>query len=256
MTLSAQDIEAFVEDGYVAVPDAFPADLAARCRDMLWQAMGLDPDRPESWTKPVIRLDRFAGPFTEAGNTPRLHQAFDQLVGEGRWVPPGSLGTFPIRFPSDENPGDVGWHIDISFGTEGTDYMHWRANVTSRDRALLMLFLFSDVGADDAPTLIRAGSHFDIAKRLEPAGDEGLTLGELITDGIWQTRQRPERSAIGSAGTVYLCHPFLVHSAQKNRGTSPKFMAQPPLIPSQPLSLDRADGAYSPVEIAIRAALA
>jgi hypothetical protein len=32
-------------------------------------------------------------------------------------------------------------------------------------------------------------------------------------------------------------------------------MAQPPLLPAQPLSLRREDGAYSPVERAILAAL-
>jgi hypothetical protein len=36
-------------------------------------------------------------------------------------------------------------------------------NVTSRGRALLMLFLFSDVGELDAPTRIRSGSHLDVA---------------------------------------------------------------------------------------------
>ena len=37
--------------------------------------------------------------------------------------------------------------------------------------------------------------------------------------------------AIGPAGTVYLCHPFLVHAAQPHRGSQPRFMAQPPLLP-------------------------
>src|SRR5690606_28837951 len=32
------------------------------------------------------------------------------------------------------------------------DFLEWRANVTSKGRALLMLFLFSDVGDRDAPT--------------------------------------------------------------------------------------------------------
>jgi len=32
-------------------------------------------------------------------------------------------------------------------------------------------------------------------------------------------------------------------------------MAQPPLYPAEPLSLDRADGNYSPVELAIRRGL-
>jgi len=35
----------------------------------------------------------------------------------------------------------------------------------------------------------------------------------------------------------------------------PRFMAQPGLAPCEPLRLERQDGAYSPVEIAIRGAL-
>ena len=54
---------------------------------------------------------------------------------------------------------------------------------------------------------------------------------------------------------MYLCHPFLVHAAQKHRGTRPRFMAQPPLDPAEPFRLHRDDGDYSPVEIAIRQAL-
>jgi len=61
--------------------------------------------------------------------------------------------------------------------------------------------------------------------------------------------------ATGEGGTVYLCHPFLIHAAQKHRGKNPRFMSQPPLLPAVPLSLERADGQYSPVEIAIREAL-
>ena len=58
-----------------------------------------------------------------------------------------------------------------------------------------------------------------------------------------------------AGGTVYLCHPFLAHAAQPHRGTNPRFMAQPPLYPAAPFELDRPDGDYSPVEIAIRSAL-
>jgi hypothetical protein len=39
-------------------------------------------------------------------------------------------------------------------------------------------------------------------------------------------------------------------------GTQPRFMAQPPLYPAEPFYLNRANGAYSPVEQAIRQALA
>jgi hypothetical protein len=185
-----------------------------------------------------------------------LHGAYDQLTGPGRWLPPAALGTFPVRFPSPDDPGDAGWHVDVSFGTDNPDFMEWRANLQSRGRLLLMLFLFSEVGPDDAPTRIRAGSHIDIARRLVPAGDAGLTLRELASSGFAESAERPQVLATGGPGTVYLCHPFIVHAAQPHRGTRPRFMAQPPLLPAAPLALDRADGAYSPVEIATRSALA
>lgn len=127
--------------------------------------------------------------------------------------------------------------------------------MTSRGRALLLLFLFSDVGPDDAPTRIRAGAHLDVARMLAPAGEEGLTLRELAANGFAETAGRREVLATGDAGTVYVCHPFLVHAAQPHRGTRPRFLAQPPLLPAAPLSLARADGDYSPVEQAIRLAL-
>lgn len=114
-----------------------------------------------------------------------------------------------------------------------------------------MLFLFSDVGEDDAPTRIRVGSHVDMARVLAPAGEAGLAQIQCETIGA----DRALALATGDAGTVYLCHPFLVHAAQKHRGLRPRFMAQPPLDPAEPFRLDRADTAYSPVEIAIREGL-
>ena len=91
--------------------------------------------------------------------TALLYDAFDKLVGRSRWRKRPNVGNFVVRFPSEADPGDLGWHIDLSFpgetgDPEGRDYSAWRVNVTSKDRALLLLFLFSDVGEDDAPTRI------------------------------------------------------------------------------------------------------
>lgn len=250
--LSADDIALFIRDGFVRIDEAFSTETAEQARAILWKATGCDPDDRSTWTRPVVRLDQFIQtPFQEAANTPKLREAFDQLVGPGRWVPRDGLGTFPVRFPSPDAPGDDGWHIDVSFGYEHPDFMEWRANVNSKGRALLMLFLFSDVGTDDAPTRIRVGSHIDVARLLAPAGEEGLTLRELVAEDFGGTAHRAEALAVGKAGTVYLCHPFLVHAAQQHGGTAPRFMAQPPLMPREPISLDRSDGDYSPVEQAI-----
>jgi Phytanoyl-CoA dioxygenase (PhyH) len=258
-SLSDAQIQQFIHEGFVRIDTAFPRDLADHCRSILWQDAGCDEDDPTTWKKPVIRLGMYGQePFAQAANTPVLHRAFDQLVGPERWLPRVDLGTFPIRFPSPEDPGDAGWHIDTSFPPktdDQDDFLNWRVNVTSKGRALLMLFLFSDVGENDAPTRIRSGSHLDVARMLAPAGDSGRSLRELAANGFAYTATRPEVLATGEAGTVYLCHPFLVHAAQPHRGTRPRFLAQPPLLPGQPFLLDRTDGAYSPVEQAIRIAL-
>jgi hypothetical protein len=254
--LSDAEVALFIRDGFLKIEHAFPHEIADAARDILWKETGCDRDDPSTWTKPVIRLgDHRQEPFRIAANTPVLHQAFDQLVGQGRWIPRGSLGSCPIRFPSPHDPGDTGWHIDVSFGLENPDFMEWRANINSRGRALLMLFLLSDVGELDAPTRIRVGSHHDVARRLASAGEAGLSLRDLAATGFQESAQRPEALATGDAGTVYLCHPFLVHAAQPHRGKKPRFLAQPPLLPREPLKLNRDDGAYSPVETAIRLAV-
>lgn len=251
--LTRDQLDRFVAEGVVRLNDAFPAAHAREARDILWRDLGLDPDDPSAWSRPVVRLGMYTQPpFVEAANTPVLHAAFDQLAGPGQWRPCRAMGTFPVRFPSPEDPGDAGWHIDVSFGDPAeTDFLNWRANVRSRGRALLMLFLFSDIGPEDAPTRLRLGSHIDTARRLAPAGEAGMSLRQLAANDFADSAHRPEASATGPAGTVYLCHPFLVHAAQPHHGREPRFLAQPPLL----WRGDQGPG-DSLVELAIEQALA
>ena len=258
MALSTQQIEGFIRDGFVKIDEAFPRALARECREVLWRDTGVDEHDPASWTKPVIRLGNYSNPpFVAAANTPALREAFDEIVGEGRWRPLMSMGTFPIRFPSSEPTNDTGWHLDASFALptdDPNDFLSWRVNLNSKGRALLMLFLFSDVGERDAPTRIRIGSHKVMARELAPLGDDG---GKIIglQSAYAATAGCAEALATGDAGTVYLVHPLTVHAAQAHRGTRPRFMAQPALFPAEPLCLVRADNNYEPVEQAIRDAL-
>lgn len=250
--LSSDKIEAFIHQGFVKLEKAFPRKIADDVRTILWRETGCNPDDPATWTKPVVWLGNYnQPPFREAANTPELHRAFDQLVGPGRWIPRTGLGSFPIRFPSSEESGDSGWHVDAGFpGDQPDDYLQWRINVYSKGRALLMLFLFSDIGRMDAPTRIRVGSHLEVSAILKPAGEAGMTAIELATK-LAATAHLTEVAATGEAGTAYLCHPFLVHAAQANRCGSPRFLAQPPLLLKDRLDLQGS----SPVEVAIRIGL-
>lgn len=256
--LSDAQVKQFIQDGFVRIDNAFSSDVAEQCRACLWRQMDSLANDPLSWTQPVVRFfDQHSEPFRKAANTAKLHAAFDQLVGKDRWKPRSNIGAIIVRFPHPRDPGDTGWHIDKSFPGDDAvpgDYNSWRANVMSKDRALLMLFLLSNVGRFDAPTRIRIGSHRPMARRLAAGGDAGLPARD-ISRAAKSLNILPEILATGGAGTVYLCHPFLVHAAQRHRGTSPRFLAQPPLAPKVPFQLSRDDDDYSPVEFAIRLAL-
>lgn len=78
-----------------------------------------------------------------------------------------------------------------------------------------------------------------------------LELANAVAD---KTSNLTETTAVGQAGTVYLCHPFLVHAAQPHHGENPRFLAQPPQ--KVPFDLNRNDGSYSLVEQSILLGLA
>lgn len=254
--LNSTQIQQFIGDGFVRIDHAFSRATADAALNILWNDLPFDRNDRATWTEPVVRLGMYdQPPFIESVNSPELHRIFDQLIGVGKWIPCRSVGTFPVRFPSDQEPMDTGWHVDASFpGDDAGNYFDWRVNVHSKGRALLMLVLYSDVTEADAPTIIRKGSHLDVAKLLVDKGDTGLSFMELA-EKLDAIPHREEALAVGQAGSIYLCHPFLVHAAQAHRGMYPKFMAQPPLALRSELNISDMSMGFAPVEIAIRQAL-
>lgn len=255
--LSQEEIAQFIQNGYVRLDYSFPGEIVDAAMDILWSDLPCDRFNPSTWTESVIRLGMYsAEPFIQAVNSPKLHAAFDQLIGKDKWIPCRSVGTFPVRFPSKHQPNDLGKHVDASFpGDDPSNFLTWRINVKSKGRGLLMLILFSDVSENDAPTIIYEGSHIDVARLLSKEGDKGLSFVELAGK-LADLPNRKEVYATGPAGTIYLCHPLLVHSAQAHMGSNPKFMAQPPLLLKGELTISDSRSGYSPVEEAIRLGIA
>ncbi|MFC4112544.1 mitomycin antibiotics/polyketide fumonisin biosynthesis protein [Nonomuraea zeae] len=238
------DIDRFIADGFAKVEAVVPREVGDAARALLWQRIGLSPQDPSAWTQPVVWTADMTGegPFGQIMAAERLHAALDLVTGPGGWQPRRALGNIPVRFPRVPPADDRGWHIDASTPrSDGT----W--GVSSRPHALLLLVLLSDVGPDDAPTRVRAGSQRDMAAALAdpqsltgeaPAGEGpdaqvldpmaiGLRFEQVGAD-------RPEALVTGRPGDVYIAHPFLVHAAQEHRGTEPRFMAQMPLFLARP----------------------
>jgi Phytanoyl-CoA dioxygenase (PhyH) len=236
--LKTEEVERFLTEGYAVVRSAFSAELARECRRSAARQLHIDLVNPETWTTPVVRGIPTGDCFRDAAGSPQLKGAIGSLVNPDTWQDRPNLGAFAVRFPSETDPGDAGWHIDSSFQPPGDP--RWFVNYRSKHRALLLLCLLSDVGIDDAPTRLLPGSHLEMARLLVAAGEEGLP-------GAYQGQESkiplPERTtgaiqATGSAGDVFLCHPFLVHAASwPHRGHQPRFVAQPPIALTDSLEL-------------------
>ena len=174
--------------------------------------------------------------------------------------------TLVLQFPG----GSLPLQSAVSIGADGSNQVVLEDRFVSRFHCRLLpsggRWLLKDLDSTNGTYLdgarvaeaeidegarIRVGSHADVARLLAPAGEDGLSHLQLGGVGA----DRDVALATGAAGTVYLCHPFLIHAAQVHRGKSPRVISQPPLAPAEPFGLERADGTYSPVEIAIRSAL-
>jgi hypothetical protein len=133
----------------------------------------------------------------------------------------------------------------------GDDFHH---HLTSPEQGLVTVFFFSDVSFGDGGTAVAVGSHRTVAQLLAGAEPTGLGYNDLL-----RKLPRVYRSQVveltGEAGDVAMLHPLLVHRSSANTGTKVRFACNPRYALKEPMQLDRADGAYSPVEEAIRRAL-
>ncbi|KAE8908434.1 hypothetical protein PF005_g13291 [Phytophthora fragariae] len=254
--LDQESINSFVRNGFVLLPRAFPQSTADKCRQLIWSRLGQDGITPD----PTTWVERHGIPelYTKEDDstwgqvvTPRLKQAMDQLCGDGRWEDFG-LGWWMVTFPGQTEPpwGAAGkWHVD------GASYQH---HVDSLESGLLLIFLFSDIGPGEGGTALSVGSHKWVARLLEKNEPRGMKGGAVS----YQARQFRRREVVevnGKAGDVVLVHPFLLHARSKNLGQkgveSVRIMCNPNVRLHHKMRLDRADGAYSPVEQAIVDAL-
>ena len=130
------DIDAFLENGFVCLPGAVPSALAKEIREQA--ALLLTGGPTEPWR--LGQASVYDMPLLIEAVTPAVRAAFDALAGQGRWHLAAIWG-FPTRFPG-RCPAQ--WHID------GDWFTH---HVTSGEQVLTPIFLWSDVGVDDSPTL-------------------------------------------------------------------------------------------------------
>src|SRR5580658_6888380 len=126
--------------GFVVLRGGFARNLAAACRDFVWEQVRLW-DQCTTYGQPMVQLQKVfnCSPFDKIMND-RLRSALDALVGPGNWREPPGYGWWSLLFPGATGPG--GWHVDGGqFRVSGS--------LTDLSHALVTLFLFSDAGPGD-----------------------------------------------------------------------------------------------------------
>jgi hypothetical protein len=185
--LTKEQVEQFMENGWVKVEQAFPKEAALNAQQVVWghvEKRGALQNDPTTWTKEMIQINEsYDNDEFQLCNSLRMADAIEDLIGEGRGAfrnvygetaEKTSYGWWPVNFSKGaDNPWDIptgGWHWD------GIQFKHF---IDSPDQGLLCLCLFSEIGHHGGGTLIAEGSHKLVAKFLAQYPD-GIELKDAI----------------------------------------------------------------------------
>lgn len=273
--LSPAEIEHFIEKGYVAVPRTFSKETAALCMQDIQKYMqerkGIDFENPESFPKSNSDFEHGClqdiFPLSESPwkgvMTQRYMGSLTQLLGaEELWTPPTAMGWFAITYPGidDRSAGyrwrqDRGnWHIDGIFD-------HFP---DQQALSLFQIVLFTDIESRKSGTALVPGSHKFVSQLLHDNKDNGVpdstvkkAIREVYSLEKWNKGEFEVIDIHGEAGTVWFCHPFLVHATGLNIGETIRVISNPNIAYKDKMRIytDHSDESVSPIELAIRKSL-
>jgi hypothetical protein len=102
------------------------------------------------------------------------------------------------------------------------------------------------------------GSHLTVARAIADAR-AGVNWDDLkvtlSTGGVLDPSEFQIAHLVGQAGNVALMHPFLIHCFGANQGNRIRFACNSLVQMRDNAELERLDGRYSPVELALRKGL-
>ncbi|MBC8140896.1 MAG: phytanoyl-CoA dioxygenase family protein [Armatimonadetes bacterium] len=245
--LTDEDVAQFLQRGFVKLPQAVPPDIIAEYTANVWERLGYDPDRPDTWEKHWQPLPHTKGKEVRE-ISPVIYDAICDLCGEDRigkaWW--GDSLIVNLGRAEDEAAWEPptatapGWHTDGDF------FKHF---LDSPEQGLLTIVLWSDVTPRNGATFVVGDSVPHVAKHFA-AHPEGLMPNDL------STREHVQKctdffEATGEAGDVYLLHPFVIHASSRNATRRLRLITNPPVHLKEPMNFNRPDGDYSLVERAI-----
>lgn len=246
--LTDDQVEQFLTQGFVVIQNAFSPEQAREWSKDTWTRLGYDPEERSTWLEHRIHMPTLNALDVRAF-APRAYGAICELCGGEERMSTARWGDgFIVNLGADDHPQTWeppsalvrGWHKDGDF---------FRHFLDSPEQGLLTIVLWSDVHPRGGATFVAADSVPVIARFLAEH-PEGVAPNAFDFSGlIAQCSNFLE--ATGTAGDVYLMHPYLLHASSKNALRLPRLITNPPVHLKEPLCFNRADGNYSLVEGAV-----
>lgn len=238
--LSQQQVQHFLEHNHIVLENAFPREAAAEWVADAFARGGVDPANPATYESGISFFGKKSGVkrlVDVREFAPDVWNACCDLVGGEERIddPYAWSDSFVVNFPSptpqDWNPPDHAqgsWHIDGNFN-------HF---LDSPEMGLFVLVLWKDIEPRGGGTAVALDSVGPVARRIL-ANPWGLGANRFKDNLNQQCRRF--HYIHGRAGTVYLMHPFMLHSVTQNLSRTPRVISNPHPRLSEPMRFDRAN---------------
>ncbi|PCH39728.1 hypothetical protein WOLCODRAFT_116093 [Wolfiporia cocos MD-104 SS10] len=267
--LTQEQVDFFMENGYIILKQAFTREKAAEWTKDMWTRLALDPNDKSTWNRERIHMPWHK---REAVSTfaPKAWDAMKDLLGGEERIDEASstwgdsfivnLGTPELEGPDKHiAPQDLdNWHVDGDF------FVHF---LDSPEQALLVIPLFSDIKPRGGGTFISPDGIDLIAPYLAAHPEGVLPTGLSFTPSTttaaepqddphyWSHLKEVKRckrfvEVSGEVGDVVLLHPLMLHTASKNHLREVRVITNPPVGLKEPFNFARDDPSeYSLVEL-------
>ncbi len=215
--ITAEQLQAYRDDGYIVIPSLFDGDVVARMRAavarIVENARGLTdhdarydldpshhPERPR--VRRIKQPHQADAVFDEVMRAPQLLAILNQLLPNGV-----RMRTSKLNMKEGGGGAPVEWHQDWAF------YPH------TNDDVLAVGVMLDDVAPENGPLLVIPGSH------------KGPTYDHHDSAGYFCGAIDPENSGIdferalpclGPAGSVSIHHARLLHGSAENQSRQPR----------------------------------
>ncbi|MCX5659118.1 MAG: hypothetical protein NTW19_05265 [Planctomycetota bacterium] len=236
--LTPAQVQHFLDHHHIVLEDCFPREVADRFVADAFARGHVDPARPETFLQGISFFGKHAGVkriVDVRDFAPKVfHACADLMGGAERIDEPYVWGDgFVVNFPSPAgtpwSPPDHtrgAWHID-------GDFNHF---LDSPEIGLFVLAIWKDIAPRGGGTAVALDSVGPVARRMleHPKGLSAVGF----KDNLNQQCKRFVHIE-GKAGTVYLMHPFMLHSVTQNLSNTPRVISNPHPRLNEPMCLNR-----------------